>query len=375
MDRVDIIILGGGIAGVSLAAELAGRARVTLIELEGQLGRHATGRSAAMYFESYGNGVIRTLTRASRAFFSEPPAGFTETPLLHPRRMVMIADPARSDRLTALVKDSALLREISVQEARRWVPILRPDWLAAAAVDDTGFDIDVAALMQGYLAQARRYGVQLILNAVSTAIRPNSSGWVVEGPFGRIEAPIVVNATGAWADEVAIEANVRPLGLTPRRRTAVIVPAPDGYSIVNWPLVLDLDEEFYFKPDGGRILLSPANEDPDRAGDAAPDELDVAIAVDRFERATTMQVHRVTHRWAGLRTFARDRTPVVGFDSQVPGFFWLAGQGGYGLQTAPALSRVAAALVLGLTVPVDILDAGLSVDALAPGRPGLVTEG
>jgi D-arginine dehydrogenase len=231
-------------------------------------------------------------------------------------------------------------------------------------------------LTQGYLVQARRRGVQIILNANSTAIRRTSSTWIVAGPFGQVEAPILINAAGAWADEVAVGAGVTPVGLTPYRRTAVLIPAPDGHSIANWPLVFDVDEEFYFKPDGGRILLSPANEDPDKPSDVAPDELDVAVAVDRFERATTIQVHRVTHRWAGLRTFAPDRTPVVGYDPQAPGFFWLAGQGGYGMQTAPALSRLAAALVLVLRrpLPAEILDVGLEVDELAPGRATLRTQ-
>jgi D-arginine dehydrogenase len=374
MIRADVLILGGGIAGVALAAELGGHASVVLIELESQLGRHASGRSAAMYFESYGNEAVRALTKASRWFFQAPLDGFSETPLLHPRGMIMVADAARSDRLAALAQDAAPLRRICVDEALRWVPILRPDWLAAAAVDDSGFDIDVAALLQGYLVQARRRGVQIILNANSTAIRRTSSTWIVAGPFGQVEAPILVNAAGAWADEVAVCARVTPLGLTPYRRTAVLIPAPDGHSIAHWPLVFDVDEEFYFKPDGGRILLSPANEDPDTPSDVAPDELDVAIAVDRFERATTIQVHRVTHRWAGLRTFAPDRTPVVGYDPQAPGFFWLAGQGGYGMQTAPALSRLAAALVLRLPLPPEILDVGLDMDELAPGRAMLRTE-
>jgi D-arginine dehydrogenase len=374
MIRTDVLILGGGIAGVSLAAELGSHASVVLIELESQLGRHASGRSAAMYFESYGNEAVRALTKASRSFFHEPLAGFTETPLLHPRGMLMVADAARSDGLAALAQDGSSLRRICVEEALRWVPILHPDWLAAAAVDDSGFDIDVAALTQGYLVQARRRGVQIILNANSTAIRRTSSTWIVAGPFGQVEAPILINAAGAWADEVAVGAGVTPVGLTPYRRTAVLIPAPDGHSIANWPLVFDVDEEFYFKPDGGRILLSPANEDPDKPSDVAPDELDVAIAVDRFERATTIQVHRVTHRWAGLRTFAPDRTPVVGYDPQAPGFFWLAGQGGYGMQTAPALSRLAAALVLRRPLPAEILDVGLEVDELAPGRATLRTQ-
>jgi D-arginine dehydrogenase len=368
MSSADVIILGGGIAGVSLAAELAGRVRVILLELESQLGRHATGRSAAMYFETYGNEIIQKLTRASRSFFLEPPAGFADTPLLHPRGLIRVADERRSDRLIKLVRNSPQLREIAVGEALRSVPILNPHWVSAAASDDSGFDINVAALTQGYLVQARRHGVQIVLNAVSTTIERRGPNWIVAGPFGEVEAPILVNATGAWADEVAKSAQLRPLGLTPYRRTAMIIPPPESTPVGDWPMVLDLDEEFYFKPDGGRLLLSPANEDPDTPGDTVPDDLDVAVAVDRFERATTMSVSRVTHRWAGLRTFAPDRTPVVGYDPQVAGFFWLAGQGGYGLQTAPAMSRLAAALVLRCPVHPEVMPC---VAQLSPGRTGL----
>lgn len=366
----DVIILGGGMAGVSLAAELAGRARVVLLESEPELGRHATARSAAMFLEGYGNPTIRALSKASRAFFVTPPEEFTQTALLHPRAMVMVADATRTDQLVALMNEIPGLSGISREETLRLVPVRDPAWLAAAAIDDSGFDIDVAALIHGYLMQARRAGVQLILDSAGATIHRGSSGWVVAGRFAEVTAPTLVNSTGAWVDQVATSANVRPLGLIPHRRTAVIVPAPEGQSVSQWPMIFEVDEQFYFKPDGGRILLSPANEDPDAPGDAMPDELDVAIAVDRFERATTMQVRRITHRWAGLRTFAADRTPVVGFDAQAPGFFWLGGQGGYGIQTAPALSRLAAALILGRPVPSDILDSGVAPEALSPARFG-----
>ena len=323
-----------------------------------------------MYFESYGNAVIQTLTRASRSFFLEPPAGFADTPLLRPRGLIWVADQPRSERLAKLLRDNSLLREISVGEALGSVSILDPDWVSMAASDDSGFDIDVAALTQGYLIRARHHGVQIVLNAVSTTIERRGLQWIVSGQFGQVEAPILVNAAGAWADEVANSVQARPLGLTAYRRTALIIPAPEGAVVDGWPMVIDVDEEFYFKPDSGRLLLSPANEDPETPCDTVPDELDVALAVDRFERATRMSVSRVTHRWAGLRTFAPDRTPVVGYDPQVDGFFWLAGQGGYGLQTAPALSRLAAALLLRDAVAPAVMP---SVAPLSPGRAELAT--
>lgn len=370
----DVMILGAGMAGASLAAELAGRRSVVLIEAEDPPGRHATGRSAAMFFESYGNATIRALTRASRAFLEDPPAGFVEHPLLSPRACLFVADAARRDGIEAMLSGaerSAALRRMPVDEAIAWVPILRRDWLAAAARDDSGHDIDVAALHQGYLRMGRRLGVRLITGAVDATPLRRGNVWQVQTPAGDIEAPIVVNATGAWADEVARRAGVPAIGLQPMRRTVVMLPAP-AQDLRGWPLVIDVDETFYFKPDAGQLLLSPANEDPSPPCDAVPDELDVALAVDRFERATTMPVTRVLRRWAGLRSFVADRTPVVGYDPRAEGFFWLAGQGGYGIQTAPAMARSAAALLLREPLPDDIAREGVTARALTPGRPGLL---
>lgn len=366
--NADVIVLGAGIAGASLAAELASQRSVVLLEVEDQPGLHATGRSAAMFFESYGNATVRALTRASRAFLEQPPPGFAEAPLLQRRDAMFVADEQRLGVLAAMLDEVTGSRPLEAAEARERCPILRRDWVAGAVLDESGHDIDVAALHLGYLRRGRRAGLQVRTGAADQSFERSSGGWLVRTAVGTFAAPIVVNAAGAWADRVAISAGVRPVGLQPLRRTAVLLPWPAGHEPAPWPMVIDAEEEFYFKPDAGRLLLSPANEDPVEPCDAMPDDLDVAIAVDRFEHATSVRVDKVGHSWAGLRSFVADRAPVVGYDDGVEGFFWLAGQGGYGIQMAPALARAAAALLSGQPLPADVAGQGVTEQALSPRR-------
>ncbi|AUW57439.1 hypothetical protein C1T17_04305 [Sphingobium sp. SCG-1] len=372
----DILILGGGMAGASVAAHLSQGASVTLLEVEDQPGRHATGRSAASFFESYGNEQIRALTRASRRDLIAPDRDFVDVELLKPRLTLFVADYERLHGLDSLMDrpDTSDLRRVDASEALALVPILSPEWVAGGVTDSSGFDMDVAALHQGYLRLAKRRGVAIMTGAQMTHIEGGHDGWTVYTRAGEFRAPLVVNATGAWADEVAERAGIPRLGLKPLRRTAMMIPAPDIRNLDAWPLVMGPEESFYFKPDAGQILLSPANEDEETPGDTAPDDLDVAIAVDRFETVTILKVSRISHRWSGLRTFASDRTPVVGFDEHARGFFWLAGQGGYGIQTAPAMGRLAAALIENRCVPDRILDHGVSIRDLSPSRPELATK-
>ena len=367
----DVIVLGAGMAGASVAAELAPQRRVLLLELEDQPGRHTTGRSAAMFFESYGNATVRGLTRASRAFLEQPPEGFADVPLMSPRAALFVAGPDAVPRLQDLLgsfQEGTGLKPLPRQEALRQVPILRPEAVAAAALDDSGRDMEVAAILQGYLRLLRRAGAQVVLGAGELALHRQAGQWTVDSRAGRFQAPVLVNATGAWADVVARQAGARPVGLQPMRRTAMTIPAPEGHDTRHWPMVIDVDETVYFKPDAGQFLLSPANEDPMDPCDVAPEELDIALAVDRFEALTTHPVRRIAHRWAGLRSFVADRAPVAGWDTQAEGFFWLAGQGGYGIQMAPALARAAAALVLGQALPEDIAAQGVTPQALSPQR-------
>lgn len=375
MKSTDIVIIGAGIAGASLAWQLSAERSVVLLEAEDLPGRHATGRSAAIFIASYGNPVIRGLTRAGREFFLAPPAGFTSVPLCHPRACMYVASAPHVPNLRELAAEADIacaIRGLSAAEARAAVPILDRDWVADGLLDESGFDIDVAALHQGYLTRARQAGVELVTGVGQTTIARRSGQWIVRSAIGEFAAPVLVNGAGAWGDRVAAQAEVAAVGLQPKRRTAVTLPAPAGHAIDSWPMVVDAGWEFYFKPDAGTLLLSPANEDPEEPGDTFADDLDVAIAVDRFENATTVEVTRVLSRWAGQRTFAPDHTPVVGFDALAPeGFFWLVGQGGYGIQTAPALSRVAAALVLGKEIPADIAQEGVAAAMLSPNRASL----
>ncbi len=372
--HADVIVLGAGMAGASLAAELSPQCKVTLLEVEDQPGRHSTGRSAAMFFESYGNETVCALTRASRAFLEQPPEGFCEVPLMSPRAAMIVADGEGLARLESHCGGPgapSTMHRISREEALGLVPILRPDWVAGAFIDGSGCDMEVAAIHQGYLRTARRLGAQVVLGAAEVILARRNGLWTVKCRAGEFSAPLLVNATGAWADQVASQAGAAPVGLQPNRRTALTIPAPAAHDSRHWPMVIDVDETVYFKPDAGQLLLSPANEDPMPPCDVAPEEMDIALAVDRFETLTSEPVKRINHRWAGLRSFVADRSPVAGYDTQAEGFFWLAGQGGYGIQMAPALARSAAALLLGHSLPADVVAQGVREESLSPSRAAL----
>jgi D-arginine dehydrogenase len=368
----DFVIVGGGIAGASIAHELASCGTVCLIEAESRPGFHATGRSAALFAPSYGGREIRAVTRASRRFFNQPPPGFAEHPLLRPRGCLYIARADQVERLermvTAIRATGSALCDIGVEDAMRRVPLMRAGYLAAAALDCDAMDIDVNALHLGFLRAARAAGARLTTGIKVESIARRHGIWVLELPGETVQGSILVNAAGAWADELAAACGACRVGLQALRRTALLVDAPAGVDVRSWPAVIDADEQFYFKPDAAQLLLSPADEIPQAPGDAQPEDLDVAIGVDRVLAALDMDVQKLNHRWAGLRTFAPDRVPVIGFDPQVEGFFWCAGQGGYGIQTAPAMARTAAALVMDGDIPDDVLGEGLSAADLSPQR-------
>jgi D-arginine dehydrogenase len=361
-------IIGAGIAGASLAYELAAHGSVVLLEAEDFPGYHTTGRSAALFSETYGNAIIRALTSASRDFFAAPPAGFAATPLLSPRGTLIIARADQQPSLDRHFHETPQLIPISAAEARARVPVLRPDIVAAAGYDEAAMDIDVHALHQGFLRGAKARGAALVTNVRIEAIERRAGAWHLTGPAGRFEAAVLVNAAGAWAETIGRQAGAAGIGLSPRRRTAMLFDPPAGCDSAGWPMVLDADEEFYFKPDAGRLLASPADETPSPPCDVQPEELDIALCIDRLQRAADLPVRRIQRAWAGLRSFVADRSPVVGYDPDVEGLFWLAGQGGYGIQTAPALSRLAASLCRGRGVPAELADRGLSEAALGPRR-------
>jgi D-arginine dehydrogenase len=369
--KFDVLIIGAGIAGATAAALLSRDRHVVLLERESQPGYHSTGRSAALFSETYGNEVVRALTRASRAFLFAPPNGFAEYPLVRRRGTLHIA---RKDQLNlleaflALPDVAAHSRAVDASEARLLCPLLRPGYAASAIHEPFASDVDVHALHQGYLRMARGAGSALIADAAVIGLNFKRGNWVARTKAGDFEAPIVVNAAGAWADGVGEMAGVAPLGIVPYRRTAVLVDPPKDIAIDELPNTIDIEELFYFKPDAGQLFLSPADETPTVPCDAQPDEMDVAVAVDRVQAATTLDVTRIRRKWAGLRSFAPDRSPVIGYDPDASGFFWLAAQGGYGIQTAPAAGQLAAALIREEDVPRDLTGFGVSADALSPRR-------
>jgi len=352
--QADILVIGAGIAGASVAAELARSHRVVVLEGEDAPGYHSTGRSAAVFSESYGNGAVRALTRASRDFFYHPPAEFSPAPLIKRRGWLHVASATQALALRQFLatEDVAMrVRRVDPEEALALSPLLRPETVAAGgAYERDGADIDVHALHQGYLRLLRQRHGTVVTGAQVTAATRTAGKWGLESSAGKFTAGTIINAAGAWADRIAGLAGVTPIGIQPCRRTAALIELPqlpDGLVSDTWPLTLDIEETYYFKPDAGLLLVSPADETPVEPGDAQPEDLDVATAVDRLERATRVVVNHVRRKWAGLRSFAPDRSPVIGFDRDVPGFFWLAGQGGYGIQTAPAAAGLAAALIRG----------------------------
>jgi D-arginine dehydrogenase len=345
--EADVLVIGAGIAGAGVAAALADTHSVVVVERESQAGYHSTGRSAAIFIPNYGNDVIRGLNRASAPMFHNRDTRLFPEPLLTARGSLTVADEDGVKTCEEFVRDGIGVEAISVDKAIAMVPILSRDYVKAAAYQEDAQDIDVNALHQGWLRKASALGVRLFTNTEVTSAKRVAGGWMVSASDKVFNVRTVVNAAGAWADLTAAIFGAKPLGLTPLRRSIAVLPAPDGHDTRNWPLVDDVNEAWYLKPDGGRMFVSPADEIPVEPHDAYVDDMILAEGLYRFEQAVTVPVNRVERSWAGLRTFAPDRTPVAGFDGTVDDFFWLAGQGGYGIQTSPALSALAAALISG----------------------------
>lgn len=365
--RSDFVVIGAGMAGLSVAYELGAFGTVTVIEREPQPGYHATGRSAAYFLHLYGNTHVRDLSAMSHGFLATPPAGFCETPLIGTEGAMFIArheQVARLRELEALDNGAAKLEWLDTMQARARVPALRPDYLAAALFDGRAGTIDVHAVLQAYLKGMRLRGGTLVTGVEANRLCHTGGRWRVETGAETHTASVLVNAAGAWSDQLASLAGASAIGLTPMRRTAVLARPSEQWDVRSWPMVIDVDEQLYFKPDAGRLLVSPADETRSAPSDCFAEEWDVAVAIDRLERATELEITHIEASWAGLRTFAPDRSPVVGFDPAAPGFFWLAGQGGYGVQTAPALASLAAQLIGGGAGNFD----RSMLSALAPGR-------
>ena len=367
MDHPDAVVIGGGIAGVSVGHYLA-RAGfdVMLLEREPQLAAHTTGRSAAVLYESYGTPANQKLTRASLGFFTNPPEGLVDAPLVMPRGVLLVARPSQMETLRAEESHGVGLQPISPAQVGSMVPVMRTELLGGALLEAQASDLDVAGLHQAFVRGLLRSGGTIRTSSPVEALSRSRGTWRVRIPGEVFTTPVVVNAAGAWCDLVAGMAGVEPIGLVPMRRTAFMVPGRPEWS--GWPVVVDIDQRWYFKPDGEQLLCSPAEEQPSPPCDARPREVDIALAIDRINRATRLGIRTVRSSWTGLRSFVADRSMVIGFDGAADGFFWLAGQGGTGIQTSPAAGRLAAALVAHGQPPDDHLQHGIRVEDYAPER-------
>ncbi|MBU6271201.1 MAG: FAD-binding oxidoreductase [Betaproteobacteria bacterium] len=375
MTDVDFLVIGAGIAGASVAWWLAPHGRTLVLEREDQPGYHSTGRSAALFSETYGPAQVRALSRASRDFLMHPPAGFCDQPVLSPRGTLIVGRPGQDEAL------AALHRELAAQGTVHWwrpeqalaaVSVLRPQRTGFAIHEPGSCDIDVHGLHQGFLRGLRRAGGDLQCRAEVTGISREGEGWRVQVADGRQwRARRVLNAAGAWADRIGMLAGLAPIGLQPCRRSAFVFAPPPGLDCAAWPMVTDLDESWYFKPDSGQLLASPANADPVPPQDVQAEELDIALAIDRLEQATTLTIRRPARVWAGLRSFVADGELVAGARADAPGFLWVAAQGGYGIQTCAAMGQLCAALALGRPVPEALLAHGVQAAALSPAREGI----
>jgi len=372
MQHLDFVIVGGGIAGASVGYFLAPHGRVAVLERESQPGYHSTGRSAALYLESYGTPQVRALTRASRAFLDAPPAGFSEHALLGPRGCLLVATHGQESELQAhwdLLRAMAPnARRLTPAEAAELVPAVRRERLVGAVLEPDAFDMDVHAMHQGYLRGIRHHGGQLVCDAEVTGLQRVDGLWRVATRAGEFAAPVLLNAAGAWADVVAGLAGVAPITLQPKRRSAFTFAPPAGLDVRHWPCLVSAGESWYVKHDAGMLLGSPANADPVPPQDVQPEEFDIALAIDRIQRMTTLEIRRPARTWAGLRSFVADGDLVGGFDPQAEGFFWVAAQGGYGIQTSAAMGEACAALARGKPLPQRIAEFGLTEAMLGPAR-------
>lgn len=365
-----VVVVGGGIAGVAAAAHLAPRTQVTLLEMESTLAYHTTGRSAATFLINYGGKGARPLAAASQSFYENPPPASTDSPLLSPRGALWIATQKQISHLESLAAagraSGAGSVMVDAQEVRRIVPALDPAYIAGGLWETSARDIDVAGLHQAFVRIARRHEAEIRTGSPVVGIATQGTGWSVRTHDAEIDCDVIINAAGAWGDRIATLAGVDPIGLVPMRRTAFMVPGDEAYS--DWPLVVDVDEGFYFRPDGTQLLCSLAEEIPADPGDPRPNMEDVALAIDRINTATTLGIRTVNSQWTGLRTFVPDRDLVIGEDPTAPGFFWLVGQGGIGIMTSPGYGELIASQVLEDETPANLLEAGVDPGRTLPDR-------
>jgi D-arginine dehydrogenase len=367
----DFLVIGAGISGAAAAYELAAHGKVVVLEAESVPGYHSTGRSAALYTKNFGNPTVRAFNRAGLPFLLAPPPGFADHPLLTPRGILTIArrdQRAEIDELLEVGAADGSIVELPPAKALELAPHLRSEAVAFTTYEAGVMDMDVAAIHQGLLKGLRARGGTVVCDAGITAIARRDGAWQAQTPKGAFAAPVVVNAAGAWADEIAALAGAPRVGLVPKRRTAIVVELPNGMDTRGWPAVDEAGYGCYCKPETGRIMASPADETPVAPCDVQPEDLDVAVVADWLERTTRIPVRRIARKWAGLRSFVADGSPVCGFDGVADGFFWLCGQGGYGIMMASSLGRAAASLITRGDLPEDVKDAGVTAADVAPSR-------
>lgn len=376
--QYDFLVVGAGVSGAAVAHELVRHGTVLLLEAEATPGYHATGRSAALFTPHQGTPLVQAINRASAEFFTTPPPDFIDQPLLSLRGGLTIAEPGQEHCLAALLALSAPGRdviEISVNAALALAPLLRPERVGAAVHEPGVADIDVTALHQGFLRSVKRHGGILACGQRICGLTHQRGLWTARTSDGSFHARTVVNAAGAWADHVAALAGARAIGLVPKRRTAIIVDAPPGFDTRSMPAVDFTASDAYFKPDGGRIMASLGDQDPVVAQDIQADEWEIAVLADWLQQETQLTFRKISHSWAGLRSFVSDENPVIGYDDELPNFFWLAAQGGYGIMMAPALGQAAAALALHHDLPNELTRQGLVTADLQKTRPALEQQG
>ena len=375
MERADFLVIGGGVAGLSAAARLARHGRVVVVEAEDALGYHSSGRSVSFSHYGIGNAAVRAMTAWSRPFFEAPPPGFADAPVAREMATIYTASEAQRPALDALATEMAgytdAVERIGEEHIRALCPVVRTggEHAVEGLYDPTGLKLEASALLQGFARQVRASGGTVLNGRRAARISRNGETWEVETERGEtFAAPILINAAGAWADRIAALAGVAPIGLEPKRRTIIVVDPPAGMAVASWPFVHSAGGDFYMLPEAGQLLVSPQDEVDDEPCDAAPEEYDAALAAYQLEQYTTLSVTRIAHRWAGLRSFVADRTPTAGFDAEAPGFFWLAGQGGYGIQTCPAMAAIAEALVTGGPWPEGLAALGVTPERVGPAR-------
>lgn len=383
----DFVIVGAGMAGASTAWQLAQSGgdtppSVLVLERESQPGYHTTGRSAALFEEHYGPAQVQALTRASRAFYDAPPAGFAEAPILSPRGVLYVGTAAQKELVDAAYAEAVIhspdAQRLSAEQLKTLVPVLNTEVLVDGFLDSGARDIDVHGLHQGYIRGLRQRGGDLWCNAAVEGITRVNELWHIALPKGlSVRARVIINAAGAWVDGIAAMAGAAAIGITPKRRSAFTFSAPEGLDATHWPAIISADENWYIKPDAGQLLGSPANADPVAPHDVVPEELDIATGIYHIEEATTLQIRRPSHTWAGLRSFVADGELVIGWDASptpVPGFFWVAAQGGYGIQSAAGYSLLARNLLLGEPLHASLAQQKVNVGAVSPARCQRVSQ-